>query len=68
MEGWLARDDPRAAFAALLRILGTFGERYRAAKRSAGVMGFRDAAVCAVDLLKEATLRSAITGKAGSAT
>jgi ATP-dependent helicase/nuclease subunit A len=38
--------------ASLLRILGEFGERYRAAKRNAGVMGFRDAAVCAVDLLK----------------
>ena len=38
--------------AAILRALGEFGERYRAAKRASGVMGFRDAAVCAVDLLK----------------
>ncbi len=38
--------------AAVLTALGEFGERYRAAKRSSGVMGFRDAAVCAVDLLR----------------
>ncbi|HTX73020.1 MAG TPA: UvrD-helicase domain-containing protein, partial [Rectinemataceae bacterium] len=36
---------------ALLRLLGEFGERFRAAKRRSGLMSFRDAAVCAVDLL-----------------
>ena len=43
------REAPLSA--ALLGILGEFGERYRAAKRRSGVMSFRDAAVCAVDLL-----------------
>jgi ATP-dependent exoDNAse (exonuclease V) beta subunit len=43
------RDAPLQA--AILGLLADFAEAYRAAKRAEGVMGFRDAAVCAVDLL-----------------
>ncbi len=37
--------------AAILRLLAEFADLYRKAKRDAGIMGFHDVAVCAVDLL-----------------
>jgi ATP-dependent helicase/nuclease subunit A len=39
----------------VLGLLSDFAEVYKTAKRARGVMGFRDAAVCAVDLLSRRT-------------
>ena len=39
----------------VLGLLAEFAETYKAAKRARGIMGFRDAAVCAVDLLTRRT-------------
>lgn len=39
----------------ILGLLAEFAELYNAAKRARGIMGFRDAAVCAVDLLSRRT-------------
>ena len=39
----------------VLGLLAEFADIYKAAKRARGVMGFRDAAVCAVDLLSRRT-------------
>jgi ATP-dependent helicase/nuclease subunit A len=51
LQGLARARDSAPLEAAILGLLAEFAGRYRAAKRAAGVMGFRDVAVAAVDLL-----------------